>query len=666
MPPKRKRDNDDTKNNIKKRKCEWSEFKFTKTEQTKLNKTIKKYNKKDKNLGWVSATKTKYFLMSDQAIDWLMEYYKNEDLLKDAKHLDLLLEGGKIFEDKIFQELEDVFKDKFKIIMNKEQTQEYLRDHNMKMIREMNRHAKTLMNKGIPILGQVPLINTQNKTFGLADLVIRSDYLKVLFKNYEPDDEVSRPAPKLKMVKNKKYHYRVIDIKWTSMVLCADNKTIRNQGLFPAYKGQLAVYTAALESMQGYIPNYAYILSKAQCHKKTITKSAFDKPGIIDYQGRDKKYLELTKKAIQWIQRVKTVGRDWEYGELEPTVPEMYPNMCKSINPVFDKVKEELANMYGDPTMVWYVGPKNREIAHKNGVYDVRSDDCTLETLGIEDTNRGRVIEKIIEINKYNQNRLIEPDIIRNNIGEWKTESNDYYIDFETINYNLYVDPNVMDIDNTCYNADITFMIGIGFEYNDKVNTQDILKHMEFEKTHCNYYYYKKDEWEFVCIYLTQIDLKIEHEIYILFYLLILVRNEIIADKRARLFHWSNAEIKFVNLANNRILKNAEYSNIYEKFKKEIQWIDLCKVFTEEPIVVKGSFRFKLKHIASAFHKHGFIETKWGDEISDGFKAMIEAIKLYRNNDIENNDRFHEIVMYNEVDCHVLWEITRYLRLNHT
>ena len=59
-----------------------------------------------------------------------------------------------------------------------------------------------------------------------------------------------------------KYHYRVIDCKWTTMTLCADNVSIRKEGLFPAYKGQLAVYTAALGQMQGYTPNYAYIMAK--------------------------------------------------------------------------------------------------------------------------------------------------------------------------------------------------------------------------------------------------------------------------------------------------------------------------------------------------------------------------------------------------------------------
>ena len=109
------------------------------------------------------------------------------------------------------------------------------------------------------------------------------------------------------MKNNKKYHYRVIDIKWTTMLLCVDGKTLRNSGLFPAYKGQLAVYTGALEHLQGYIPNYAYIMSKAwKVGKNNYDydeeylyrgNSPYDRPGIINYNGRDKYYLEETKNA---------------------------------------------------------------------------------------------------------------------------------------------------------------------------------------------------------------------------------------------------------------------------------------------------------------------------------------------------------------------------------
>ena len=53
--------------------------------------------------------------------------------------------------------------------------------------------------------------------------------------------------------------------------------------------------------------------------------------------------------------------------------------------------------------------------------------------------------------------------------------------------------------------------------------------------------------------------------------------------------------------------------------------------------------------------------------MSDGFRAMIKAIELYREEDnmSKNNRYFKQIIDYNEVDCRVIWDIVRYLRVNH-
>jgi hypothetical protein len=152
------------------------------------------------------------------------------------------------------------------------------------------------------------------------------------------------------MKKSKSYHYRVIDCKWTILPLCIDGKTIRKQGWFPAYKGQLAIYTAALGSLQGYIPNYAYIMGKAwKIEKSNISSSekhmyrgysTFERLGVIDYSGKDSNYILTTKNAIKWIQRVRTEGSEWRYGNDKPSVRELYPNMNKSINPAFDNIKK--------------------------------------------------------------------------------------------------------------------------------------------------------------------------------------------------------------------------------------------------------------------------------------------------------------------------------------
>lgn len=697
----------------------------------------------DKMLGWVSATKTKYHLLHDQAIDWLSMYFdkigigpelpteeeaeENKKLLKDASHIDVLFEGGNVFERKIFEELKDIYGDDFVLVFSEEDMKNYREQRSIDgLIREKNQYVKTLMNRGVPIIAQAPLINDTNKTFGVADILIRSDYLEILFKTFTPDAEVNFKAPFLTMRKTNNrgddsYHYRVIDCKWTTMVLCVDGLTIRNEGLFPAYKGQLAVYTAALEALQGYTPNIAYIMSKAwRIDKANIPESqkhmykgfsAFDRPGVINYAERDRDYLARTKEAIQWMQWVVTEGRDWRYELTKLSKPELYPNMNKSYNPVYDKVKDALAKRYGDPTMVWYVGTGHRDNAHAKGIYDVRDPRCTLDVLGIPNKGRGPIINEILEINRNNQTEdLVRPKKIKNNLFGWRDDNIlDYFVDFETINYNLFTNPYDMDIDNSYFESDVTFMIGFGFNHNPDVDSHQLIDSLNIDRSKCDcFIHIDKDKgWEFVCLHLVNFKLQNELEMYRLFYQFIILRQEIFTFMydpenngttvlQSRMFHWTAAEIRFMQRAITRI-RSGEYTRYHmenrglkfeddtgeqvsvrqvqkeldrllDNFDASVTWIDMCKVFEQVPIVVKGSFRFKLKHIGNAFCKNGLIDTRWDDgRMSDGFRAMLEAIKLYRSNRpmTKEEQMYKEIIDYNEVDCRVVWEIVNYLRANH-
>lgn len=713
----------------------WDRYRYTDTDIQEMNNLIEKYKpntdtlinkrttrlniknrdtiKNSKMLGWVSATKIKYYLLNDTCIDWLNLYHNkinpcmkvDGSILKEAEHIELLFEGGNRFEEHIYKELESMIGSDFKIVFDNNKINSFLKDRCIDgILREGYGDVKKYMDMGIPIIAQAPLINDNNKTYGIADLIVRTDYLEVLFNIFEPDNEIYISAPNLKY---KKYHYRVIDIKWTTLLLCTDGKTLRNQDLFPAYKGQLALYSAALEQLQGYIPNYAYIMGKSWkiCKSDVGTNehlykgySSFDRLGIINYTGRDEQYVELTKKAIQWVQRVSTEGKEWNYDDDKPSVIEMYPNMKKNINPAYDKIKTQLADRYGELSLCWNLSNNARNIGHRNGITDIRSDECTLEKLEIKPEGRGNIIEKIININRYSQTKdIIRPKYIKNNMKNWKEYNKlDIYIDFETINYNLYTNPDTMNIDNSYNDTDVAFMIGIGYEYIDKIDTGKIISSLLIDKSKCNTRISLKNNWEYVCFYLTDFKVRNEMELFRLLFQFVILREDIYnklnnSNIKTRLFHWTNAELNIYNKAIDRI-QNGEYTEHYlsnkniicdrnnkkfvynemlkliSQFDSNIVWVDMCDIFQKEPIVIKGSFRFKLKHIGNAFYDNGLINTKWNnDNMSDGFKAMIKAIELYRENDImtSSNRYFKQIINYNEVDCKIIWEIVRYLRNNH-
>ena len=91
-----------------------------------------------------------------------------------------------------------------------------------------------------------------------------------------------------------------------------------------------------------------------------------------------------------------------------------------------------------------------------------------------------------MDINYNTQSEdLIRPKEIKNNAGNWQQiYPLEYYVDFETINHNLYCDPNFMNLENNNVDANIdgnihgnvSFMIGIGFQCNYDIKSNENLR----------------------------------------------------------------------------------------------------------------------------------------------------------------------------------------------
>ena len=137
------------------------------------------------------------------------------------------------------------------------------------------------MKKGTPIIHSAPIYNDKNNTYGIIDLLVRSDYINKLFNNFKIDD-YNIKAPNLDI----DYHYRVIEIKYCSLYLSSNGVNFLNSNKIPAYKAQLCIYNVAIANIQGYKPPNTYILgiryqyiSNDQLY---LGESSFDRPGVVD------------------------------------------------------------------------------------------------------------------------------------------------------------------------------------------------------------------------------------------------------------------------------------------------------------------------------------------------------------------------------------------------
>lgn len=480
------------------------------------------------------------------------------------------------------------------------------------------------MKDGIPIIFQAMLYNLTNKTHGIADLLIRSDYVNKLITEQviSPDMEHYK-APNL----NGDYHYVVIDIKFSDMPLCANGNTLLKSGSMPACKGQLTIYNAILGQLQGYTPSKSYILGKSWTtiskKKKLQGYNCYDRLGVVDFDGVDRKYIKLTYDAINWVRYVRYDG-DMQ-NCLNSTRPEMIPNLSVE-NWDWQYVKTDIAKLTNSPSLISHVGVKHVKIAKSLGITSYLDKKLNANVMGFKKGgNITKLVDSILNINR-DHNNIIIPLKIENNFNKWQDETEfDFYIDFETFPGTLINKINILN--SNAYNPYL-FMIGIWYKHDGVYQYESFIAKE----------YSKNEEYRITNDFVNFI-------------------NNHTQNVKPKLYCWSKAEETTINALNRRHNKN---------WLNNVLWCDIHKLFQDVPIAIKGSFSFKLKEISKAMKSHNMIQIEWPNNgIGDGQKAMTKAIEYYESI-VKDSSIITNIRDYNEVDCKVVWEIVNYLRENHT
>lgn len=613
------------KNTIKNNKKKL--LKIKKPKNSKSWKSILKKKKTNGNNYFVSGSKVHNYLLNDPVLDWYKLYskkglekrttnYKKNKKVKKINKSEIntndftkgfLCNKGLEFEEKIYQQLKDKFGNDCVIVPFKGYSNE---------VRIELTHG--LMLNGIPIIYQPFLADEETQTHGTPDLIVRSDFLNKLVKTkLLTNKEETIPSPNF----SHKFHYVVIEIKWTTLYLCSNGLTLRNSNRIPAYKGQLTIYNMLIGKVQGYIPNKAFVLGKGwlKTSKNITTKSSdpFHTLGIIEFNNFDSKYIEKTNDAINWVRDVKFNGSEWK---LEPpSRKELYPNMCNKYDNEFKKFKFNHARNINELTCLWNVGYKHRLNAHSKGVFNFKDPKCCSKIMGIKPSHRGFIIDKMIEVNN-SDDIIIYPETLKNNDFKWKQKTkSDFYIDFETLNTN-FVQSDIFNNDGM---SNYIFMIGVGYEefgkYKSKVFTTNDTS--------------KEEELRIMREFVNFINLK--------------------SFGKSRLFHWSKAE--------QTILRSFSSRHPDFDFDWNIQYIDFCEILKKEPVIIKNTFSYGLKDVANSLYQNNFIKTKWEDSVNGGFGASLLACDYYKNN-CSNKKIINEIEKYNLIDCKVLWEIVYFFR----
>lgn len=620
---------------------------------------------------WVSAGRTRNWMMNDTLLDWLELYGEKRgfrpvnngtDYREELDFLPFIFRQGQEFEASILRLLNE----RYEVTAIASEWRD---------IRSLAKAEETfaVMQRGVPIIHQAVLWDAENLTYGAPDFLVRSDVLHELFPNDISEAEARMPAQDLGDVQ---WHYRVVDTKFTTIRRNAAGTGLLNQGSAPAYKAQLYLYNRMLGRLQNYLPSESYLLGRGWQQGSGATAvrcaNAFDRLGHVPQEGNvnerpQVRISDAVEEALEWIRRVRTEGHKWQLNP--PSVPELYPNMSGSsddmqidrnhpepdadaedgISQDWGSMKKWLAQELKELTQLWQVSVNGREQAHKMGIYrwdDPRISPEHVLTRGV--ASYGPKLAQMLEVNTGN-GPLILPARIEQDRDVWHpTPGVEFYVDFEFCS-DLNDDFSALPEKG---GQPLIFMIGCG--------------HVE------------EGEWQFGCWITDQ--LSEDEELRVIrewVRHMEEVRTRLDPENaQPRIFHWSHAETTQLN-GPAQSAPDVPNSSARRRHRDPADWPDylnfydfLSKVVRPEGVAVKGAWSFGLKDIAKAMRKHRMIDKDWGDSQVDGLGAMVgawhcDAEARRKGTSMADEPLMQDIAKYNEVDCQVMMEIIRYLREKH-
>lgn len=635
------------------------------------------------------------------------------------------------------------------------------------------------MQRGVPFIYQGVLHDWESKTFGSPDFLVRSDYLYRLVKVCPlTKKEWSVPAPKLfdqvveqiwppidpakradgfhfdptdlinlnvltgvatklisgpkdiplrsntvkgRKLTESKFHYVVVDVKYSTLKMRADGVHLTNGGNMAAYKAQMYIYHRALTRLQGVSPKHTYLLGRNWSYMKKGAKirgrGPFEKLGSIDFTNKklDLPIIARTDDAVAWIRRLREEGMFWTLTP-KPSVYELYPNMSNKMDAPWHEKKKELAESIREITLVWYCGPKQRKRAHDAGYTEWTDPELTTDIMGFkkrrtdaEKPRLGDIIDKILDINRPDESEkpLVMPEHIRNNMRNWQAKESDdldkpieFFVDFETV-HDATASTAESNAESKAHqtfgmnrkgdSGDLIFMVGVGWiesvtEISPDGTFEEVptWRYKNFTAEKMTYDAEKKMLNKFYECIQSTFDAEIARRKRIApdFWTRIKARmanmarlfrrGEATLDEvkesqlRVNLYHWGHIEPKAYERAMERHPR--------EKFHNELivnNWVNFYDVMRNEPIVMRGALSFGLKAIVKSMKENGLIDIEYDTNgCSNGIEAMADAVKIYRSGgfaktNLENWKKMNEIIAYNEIDCKAVFAIIDYLRTNH-
>src|SRR5439155_970894 len=164
------------------------------------------------------------------------------------------------------------------------------------------------MKGGAPVIASAVLRDPERRTFGVADLLVRSDILGELCPDAFIGDQLELPVAALRHGR----HYRVVDVKFSTLHLLKDGRLGASDVDVMA---QAWIYNEALGRLQGFTPPAAYVAGRAWRQGAARGDRCWERlarvPSDAYVRSRDEDLASIVARACAWIRRLRTEGAEW-------------------------------------------------------------------------------------------------------------------------------------------------------------------------------------------------------------------------------------------------------------------------------------------------------------------------------------------------------------------
>jgi len=409
--------------------------------------------------------------------------------------------------------------------------------------------------------------------------------------------------------------YIILDVLYVILHYNSDKSDLLNNGNMYYHKCKISLANSCLYHQN----TTGYLLGKEYRHKDKV----LPKRQTIGTFPIYSEYLDDIRDGILWLKRLRKNYLKWNILP-EPSVIELYPNMnCKESH--WSQEKNNLATEIKEITLIWNISYEKR---------------CSLINENIK-TWDNPVLSSHYEL----QNHLpstIKKEMMHMNNQESIHLSPRKIKNMEFLSYLHQRNKLILDIESITYNDENKSYFDASINEDDKPKLCILGTIIEQNETHI----FK----DFTINHLDNTEEKkiITHWIGYL--------NNIFKKEKIYVYHWGNAEKVYLTYIRQK----------YPEIKlPNLELVDLCYYFKNEPIIIKGCFNYGLKNIAKRLYELGYIQHIWPEEMN-GLDAMYQIAECAKkasekNIPLKRLTEIKTIIEYNYYDCLVLYDIIQFL-----